>query len=378
MSGREIAILNLSDKSYSEGKVNAIINSMTNNEFIEPISATGFWALKSWEYESSYHIDLIKKVFQTQNKPLSSREIFSEVCAKRPDLTLPNIRAYLYYNKNIFSQIDSDLFIINAWKKKYSKEVYKYQRQKNAQKSFDELVINSINTKGKLTLNKIVIILKEHNLSLSEGRTRDKLNNISGISKIKKNNKYFYYINNKDNTVGIEFLNKIMNIFSEVKNGIENRRADVQLKDGNIPKKETDIQVVLYENMRGYFFKEDIDVTREAFNGSGPVDFKFSSGFNLKAFLELKLASNPNLYNGLEAQLTQYMGSECVKYGIFLVIVFTDCEMSKIDNIKLKIKELEEKYNMIIQFQYIDARGNKKSASKLKPGEENIIKTLIT
>ena len=169
-----------------------------------------------------------------------------------------------------------------------------------------------------------------------------------------------------------------MNIFSEVKNGIENRRADVQLKDGNIPKKETDIQVVLYENMSGYFFKEDIDVTREAFTGSGPVDFKFSSGFNLKAFLELKLASNPNLYNGLEAQLTQYMGSECVKYGIFLVIVFTDCEMSKIDNIKLKIKELEEKYNMIIQFQYIDARGNKKSASKLKPGEENIIKTLIT
>lgn len=125
MSGREIAIsiLNLSDKSYSEGKVNAIINSMTNNEFIEPIGATGFWALKSWEYESSYHIDLIKKVFQTQNKPLSSREIFSEVCAKRPDLTLPNIRAYLYYNKNIFSQIDSDLFIINAWKKIFKRSL---------------------------------------------------------------------------------------------------------------------------------------------------------------------------------------------------------------------------------------------------------------
>ena len=69
------------------------------------------------------------------------------------------------------------------------------------------------------------------------------------------------------------------------------------------------------------------------------------------------------------------MDLECVKYGIFLVIVFTDCEISKIDSIKLKIKELEEKYNMIIQFQYIDAHGNKKSTSKLKTVEENIIKT---
>ncbi len=379
MDGREIAsiIFNQSGDVYTDEKVKAVINAMTNNKYIDCIGKTGSWALNIWEYESSFHVEIIKKVFQKENGPLSAREIYAKVCIERPDLTLSKIQAYLYSNNEIFLQINQDMFIISTWKKKFIKEINKYNSMKNINKNFDIIVLDILEKSKKQDLSDMVNRLHELGVTLSESRIRVKLGELGFVSIIKEGNKYYYCLNDKKEDPRKKFLDQVMGIFREAKNGIENRGADVTLKDGDEPKGETAIQIALYEMMRGYFYKEDIDVTREAWTGRGPVDFKFSRGFNLKVFLEVKLAKNQNLFDGLEAQLTQYMGSEVVKYGIFIVVLFEDDDLNKIKEIKYKIKGIEAKYKMIITFEYIDARGGKPSPSKLKKGDEDISADLI-
>ena len=38
----------------------------------------------------------------------------------------------------------------------------------------------------------------------------------------------------------------------------------------------------------------------------GPVDFKFSTGYSKRVLLEVKLAHNTKLWNGLQRQLPRY------------------------------------------------------------------------
>lgn len=379
MDGREIAtiIFSQSNDVYTDEKVKAVVNAMTKNKFIDSIGKTGIWSLNIWEFEAGFHMELIRKVFQNENRALSSREIYAKVCSERPDLTLSKIQSYLYSNNEYFLQVHTDSFIIAAWKKKFKKEINKYQSIKNANKNFEPIVVGILEKFKKIDIYDMVKRLKEFGVILSEGRIRVKLSELTYVLVQKEKNKFYYYLNDKKDDHRMKFLNQIMSLFREVKNGIENRGADITLKDNNEPKGETAIQVALYEMMRGYFYKDDIDVSREAWTGRGPVDFKFSRGFNLKIFLELKLTSNKNLYEGLEAQLTQYMGSEVVKYGIFIVVLFKDDDFNKIKEIENKIKEIESKYKMVILFEYIDARGGRPSPSKLKKGDENILVDLI-
>jgi hypothetical protein len=51
--------------------------------------------------------------------------------------------------------------------------------------------------------------------------------------------------------------------------------------------------------------RSDVDVSREANVGRGPVDFKFSAGWRRRALIELKLMSSRKLRQGAEAQLPQ-------------------------------------------------------------------------
>lgn len=64
--------------------------------------------------------------------------------------------------------------------------------------------------------------------------------------------------------------------------------------------------------------RSDVDISREANVGRGPVDFKFSAGWRRRALIELKLMSSRNLRQGAEAPLPQYMISERISSAYYV------------------------------------------------------------
>lgn len=125
--------------------------------------------------------------------------------------------------------------------------------------------------------------------------------------------------------------------------------------DGAPFKRENDLQI-LY---RLVWFGTPVDISREANDGRGPVDFKASRGRH-KTLVEMKLASNTKLEANLKKQVEVYQVSADAERGIKAIIFFTAGERMKVERI-LKKLGLEGNRDIIL----IDARSdNKPSASR--------------
>lgn len=99
--------------------------------------------------------------------------------------------------------------------------------------------------------------------------------------------------------------------------------------------------------------------------GRGPVDFKFSSGYENKYLIEIKQASNSKFWAGIETQLTKYLEVEQNKNGIFIAVCYTDKELKNTSNIQERVTEINKKLELNIQAYIVDATPDKPSASKL-------------
>ncbi|WFL78372.1 hypothetical protein P7228_04730 [Altererythrobacter arenosus] len=108
-----------------------------------------------------------------------------------------------------------------------------------------------------------------------------------------------------------------------------------------------------------------IDVSREANIGRGPVDFKLSNGFEKRTLIEVKLARNTKFWSGLRAQLPTYLAAEGVAVGWFMVVVYDDKELEKIDGIQGEIDKLNDELPFELKHIIIDARYSPGSASTL-------------
>lgn len=86
------------------------------------------------------------------------------------------------------------------------------------------------------------------------------------------------------------------------------------------PRHESSAQRIFFAVADAYCKANNIDVTPEADSGGGPVDFKFSSGYDARVLVELKLSSNPNLVTGFTTQLEVYKYSEETTRAIYLVV----------------------------------------------------------
>jgi hypothetical protein len=103
------------------------------------------------------------------------------------------------------------------------------------------------------------------------------------------------------------------------------------------------------------------DVNREPKNGLGEPDYAVSIGAKNKCLVEFKLASSTTLEANVIKQLETYKKSNYTKNGIWVIMVFTDKEYEKVQNLMLKYK-LDPENHIIV-----DARkDNKKTASKRK------------
>lgn len=132
------------------------------------------------------------------------------------------------------------------------------------------------------------------------------------------------------------------------------------------PRKEKIVQAVAGQMWVLLCERANVDISREANMGRGPVDFKFSAGWRRRALIEVKLMSNRKFRQGAEAQLPEYLKSERISCAYYVCIGFTDNDLS--DGRKALVRETCEAYEAksgcTVTPCFIDARP-KKSASNL-------------
>ena len=125
---------------------------------------------------------------------------------------------------------------------------------------------------------------------------------------------------------------------------------------GHAVERETDLHVAY----RLTWFGSVSDLTREANDGRGPVDFKVSQGSSDKTLVEFKLASNSQLKRNLENQAGVYERASDANRTIKVIVNVTTSQLSRVQKI---LRELgyENDKNIVL----VDARrDNKPSGSK--------------
>lgn len=163
-----------------------------------------------------------------------------------------------------------------------------------------------------------------------------------------------------------EFKESMEYILKEFRNYIQNQKGWALLwNDNGNPKTEENAQSLFRGIVTHYCRANDIDISSEVNIGRGPVDFKMSIGFKLRALIEMKLAKNTRWWHGLMKQLPKYLEAEDIGLGYFVAIMYTDNDEARIKDIHEIVTEVNQKTGKDIQVMVIDARKAPISASKL-------------
>jgi hypothetical protein len=135
---------------------------------------------------------------------------------------------------------------------------------------------------------------------------------------------------------------------------------------GSEEKPEQAAQLLFRGVAENYCRANNISLDREVNLGRGPVDFKFSNGYQQRAHLEIKKLHNGKFWNGLEQQLPSYMKSDQVADGWFVALQYRSNKTStrRARALGKRVRELGKQKNLRLQYRLIDARP-KKSASNL-------------
>ncbi|WWG78550.1 hypothetical protein VRC34_17810 [Pseudomonas poae] len=109
-------------------------------------------------------------------------------------------------------------------------------------------------------------------------------------------------------------------IIKQFQDLIENKGIWKELwSDDKKPRREKAAQRLFFVIAYSYCKANNLDVTPEADTGNGPVDFKFSFGFNTRVVVEIKLSTN-DLVHGYTKQLEVYKRAEDTLEGVYLII----------------------------------------------------------
>jgi hypothetical protein len=130
------------------------------------------------------------------------------------------------------------------------------------------------------------------------------------------------------------------------------------------PRDEDAAQCLFSGIVTSYCQANNIDISREVETGRGPVDFKFSSGYQKRVLVELKLAKSSKLKQGRLEQLPAYLRSQQIQHGYYVIIVYAKKELERIEKM---LKDIESIDFGDLRFQVvtIDASLDKPSASNI-------------
>ncbi|WP_186069330.1 hypothetical protein [Burkholderia gladioli] len=127
------------------------------------------------------------------------------------------------------------------------------------------------------------------------------------------------------------------------------------------PKRERASQLIYFAIADSFCKANNIDISPEANMGGGPIDFKFSSGYEMRVLVEMKRSSG-TVKHGYEKQLDFYKDAARAFHGIFVIIDYGDLgkKLEAITRIRAERLAAGEKASDIV---VIDAKP-KESASK--------------
>lgn len=79
-------------------------------------------------------------------------------------------------------------------------------------------------------------------------------------------------------------------------------------------------QLLFFAIADAYCRANNVDITPEVGAGGGPVDSKFSTGYDGRVLVEIKMSDNPQLLHGYTVQLETYKTGQRTSEGIYLVV----------------------------------------------------------
>ncbi|APZ18365.1 hypothetical protein [Burkholderia pseudomallei] len=155
-----------------------------------------------------------------------------------------------------------------------------------------------------------------------------------------------------------EVVHETINMF---KHHVEKGNLWEALWSNGSPKKERASQLIYFAIADGFCKANNIDISPEANMGGGPIDFKFSSGYEMRVLVEMKRSSG-TVRHGYEKQLEFYKDAARAFHGIFVIIDYGDLgkKLETITKIRAERLAAGEKASDIV---VIDATP-KESASK--------------
>lgn len=167
-----------------------------------------------------------------------------------------------------------------------------------------------------------------------------------------------------------DFIDYIFSLAEDFKRLVEDSGLWRALWNGNQAMKEALAQQLFRASVTAICKDRNIDVSPEANAGVGPVDFKFSQGWERRSIVELKLASSSSFLNNVQEQPPAYMRAEGISCGVILVIQYEDvhCSDEFISKANEAVKKVADERSVDYRIVFVDAR-QKKSASKRKPGD---------
>jgi hypothetical protein len=161
----------------------------------------------------------------------------------------------------------------------------------------------------------------------------------------------------------IEDAKKLIDtIIKQFQDLVENKGIWKELwSDDKKPRREKAAQRLFFVIAYSYCKANNLDVTPEADTGNGPVDFKFSFGFNTRIVVEIKLSTN-DLVHGYTKQLEIYKKAEDTQEGVYLVIDVGSIgkKYNEVQRIRREAIEAGEKTSAI----YLVDGNRRESASK--------------
>jgi len=123
---------------------------------------------------------------------------------------------------------------------------------------------------------------------------------------------------------------------------VEDKGLWKELWDGRRPRKEKSAQRIFFATADSYCKFNDLDISPEADSGAGPVDFKFSDGYEARVLVEVKLSTNSKLLQGFERQLEAYKKAESSTSAIYLVIDLGNMTRKRKDLFALRDRMLSQ------------------------------------
>lgn len=161
---------------------------------------------------------------------------------------------------------------------------------------------------------------------------------------------------------GVEELERVVWATIDMfKHHVENGNLWEMLWADGKPKRERASQLLYFAVADSFCMANNIDVSPEAHMGGGPVDFKFSKGYDARVLVEMKRSSG-SVVHGYQKQLEIYKKASRTDIGIFVIIDYGDgdSKIEKIFDIQRQRRAATEYASEIV---LIDAK-QKPSASK--------------